>query len=180
MSEGNFELQKKFEEQIKKMVEEASKKGISSSPTYYTTTTATTNDSKTWSYVDGTWTAKIGDFGVVWGKTDSRLDFIPTKIIFNPPATVCFFLDGSKVVVKCADDEEFVEEEGVMACIVKKIFASRNAFKKAVKEAYRQPKEEKKSKEGQDNIATITVDETFTKQETEVIEKQIKKEMETS
>ncbi len=79
-------------------------------------------------------------------KLITEKDFIPTEIIFNPPATICTFPDGSKVVVKCASDEEFVEEEGVMACIVKKLFSSRNAFKKLVASAYRQPKPEPKSK----------------------------------
>ena len=83
-------------------------------------------------------------WGADGGHFITEKDFIPTKIIFNPPATICYFPDGSKIIVKCASDEEFVEEEGVMACIVKKIFKSRNAFKKLVKNAYRQPKNEPK------------------------------------
>lgn len=78
-----------------------------------------------------------------WDKSGGHFvtekDFIPTKVIFNSPATICYFPDGTKTVVKCADDEEFIEEVGVMACIIKKLFESRNKFKKLVKDAYRQP-----------------------------------------
>ena len=56
----------------------------------------------------------------------------PTRIIFNDPATICFFSDGEKIVVKCADGEKFVPEYGVMACIMKKIFGSRSAFLRVV------------------------------------------------
>lgn len=140
-----------------------------------TTHTGKTDNGTTW------YATAIGSnygYGVVCGCTESREDFIPTKVIFNAPATICYFPDGTKTVVKCADDEEFCEEEGVMACIIKKLFASRNQFKKLVKEAYRQPKEEKKPKEVSVNI-NITVDGTFAKQESSVIEKQIEKALKT-
>lgn len=114
--------------------------------------TATTNNSS----VPNMWSYTIGGNGVVCGFTENRFDFIPVKVIFNAPATVCFFPDGSKVVVKCADDEEFVEEEGVMACIVKKIFGSRNSFKKLVREAYRQPKPEPKLLEPENEVQDST------------------------
>lgn len=65
--------------------------------------------------------------------------FKPERIIFNPPATICCFPDGEKIVVKCTDGDAFIEEVGVMACIVKKIFASRSEFEKLVKSGYRQP-----------------------------------------
>lgn len=65
--------------------------------------------------------------------------FKPKKIIFNPPATICYFPDGKKIVVKCTAEDKFIEEVGVMACIVKKIFQSRSKFEKLVKSGYRQP-----------------------------------------
>jgi hypothetical protein len=66
----------------------------------------------------------------------SKEDFIPVKIIYNCPATICYFKDGTKEVVKCAYDEEYIPEVGVMACIMKKIFKSRNEFKRLVKSGY--------------------------------------------
>jgi hypothetical protein len=98
---------------------------------------------------DGIWTITVGNTCNGWTYVTETYDnntlnvmakqFIPVKIIFNPPTTICYFPDGTKTVVKCADDEKFVEEEGVMACIIKKLFPSRNAFKKLVATAYKQP-----------------------------------------
>jgi hypothetical protein len=68
-----------------------------------------------------------------------RSDFIPTKIIYNGTTTVCYFKDGSKEMVHCAEDEQFVKEVGVMSCIMKKLFDSRNEFKRLVNSGYVQP-----------------------------------------
>lgn len=69
------------------------------------------------------------------------------KVIFNPPATVVIWKDGTKTVVK-SGEEEFSEEYGLAMAIVKKMFKSRNQFKKCVKDAVRveppKPKEKKK------------------------------------
>lgn len=76
-----------------------------------------------------------------------RSDFIPVKIIYNDTTTVCYFKDGSKETVHCAEDEQFVKEVGVMSCIMKKLFNSRNDFKRLVNAGYVQPKKvEKKFK----------------------------------
>jgi hypothetical protein len=68
----------------------------------------------------------------------SKDDFIPVRVIYNPPLTICIFPDGEKVIVRCADDEEYVKEVGVMACITKKVM-SRAKFKKLVEAGYEQP-----------------------------------------
>lgn len=54
----------------------------------------------------------------------------PIHIIHNPPATICFFSDGKKIISKC-HDEPFDEEHGVAMCIAKKLYGSRTAFLKA-------------------------------------------------
>jgi hypothetical protein len=59
-------------------------------------------------------------------------NLIPKQIIYNDPVTVCIFPDGEKIVVRCGKDEKFIKENGVMACIVKKLFGSRSKFLKAV------------------------------------------------
>lgn len=69
----------------------------------------------------------------------SKSDFIPVKIIYNGTTTVCYFKDGSKEIVHCAEDEQFVKEVGVMSCIMKKLFDSRNEFKRLVNSGYVQP-----------------------------------------
>lgn len=44
------------------------------------------------------------------------------KVIYNPPATIVFWADGTKTVVKCAKSDDFDQEKGLAMCICKKIF----------------------------------------------------------
>lgn len=64
----------------------------------------------------------------------------PIKIIYNDKSTICYFKDGSKEIVHCAEGEQFIKEVGVMSCIMKKLFNSRNEFKRLVESGYEQPK----------------------------------------
>ena len=66
-------------------------------------------------------------------------DLIPIRITYSPPATICYFPDGDKIVVKCAADEKYIKEVGVQACIMKKLFGSRQKFLKLVHAGYDQP-----------------------------------------
>ncbi len=56
------------------------------------------------------------------------------KVIFNNPATIVFWSDGKKTVVKCADDEAFDEEKGLAMAISKRVLGNQgnyyNEFKK--------------------------------------------------
>lgn len=58
----------------------------------------------------------------------SKLDI--KQVIYNNPATIVYFKDGSKVVVKTMDGDEFNEEVGLAMAIMKKMFGSSTAFKK--------------------------------------------------
>ena len=64
------------------------------------------------------------------------------KIIFNPPATIIFWKDGSKTVVKC-DGEAFDPEKGMAMAISRKVLGDSydyyNVFEKWCKK-YKQPK----------------------------------------
>lgn len=57
-----------------------------------------------------------------------------TKVIFNNPATIVFWSDGKKTMVKCAGDEAFDEEKGLAMAISKRVLGNRgnyyNEFKK--------------------------------------------------
>lgn len=53
----------------------------------------------------------------------------PTKIIFNGPATIVFWDDGTKTVVKCTERETFDYEKGVALCYMKKLIGNDNSFK---------------------------------------------------
>lgn len=66
------------------------------------------------------------------------------KVIFNPPATVVIWDDGTKTVVKAkesgrkkSDKDAFSEEYGLAMAIAKRYFGSRSAFLKAVENAKR-------------------------------------------
>lgn len=61
------------------------------------------------------------------------------KVIYNfknpnKPATICFFDDGSKVVVRC-DAEDFTREGGIAQCYLKKILGTRGNIKKLIENA---------------------------------------------
>lgn len=53
----------------------------------------------------------------------------PTKVIFNGPATIVFWDDGTKTVVKCTERETFDYEKGVALCYMKKFLGNDNSFK---------------------------------------------------
>lgn len=46
----------------------------------------------------------------------------PKKVIFNPPATIVIWKDGTKTVVKCKDSDIFEPWTGFAMCICKRIF----------------------------------------------------------
>lgn len=48
--------------------------------------------------------------------------FVIDKVIFNPPATIVFWKDGTKTVVKCKEGEEFSEWAGIALCLAKKMY----------------------------------------------------------
>lgn len=77
---------------------------------------------------------------------ESQLRMMPfiNKVIFNPPATVVIWGDGTKTVVKAkesgrkkSDKDAFSEEYGLAMAIAKRYFGSRSAFLKAVDNAKR-------------------------------------------
>lgn len=57
---------------------------------------------------------------------------------FSPPATIVFWSDNTKTVVKAQNGEPFDAEKGLMACIIKRITGNtgryNELFKKYIKE----------------------------------------------
>jgi len=49
-------------------------------------------------------------------------NLIPIRITYSPPATICYFPDGDKIIAMCGKDDVFSKEVGVMVCIMKKLF----------------------------------------------------------
>ena len=60
------------------------------------------------------------------------------RVIFNNPATIVFWKDGTKTVVKCGDNDAYDREKGLAMAIAKKFLGNKgnfnNIFKKYLKE----------------------------------------------
>lgn len=56
------------------------------------------------------------------------------KVIFNDPATVVLWSDGTKTVVKCGPEDTFDMEKGLATAIVKKMAGNDNRFHKVFKQ----------------------------------------------
>ena len=50
------------------------------------------------------------------------------NVKFNGPATIVFWADGAKTVVKCQDGDDYSEEVGLAMCIVKKAFGNTSKY----------------------------------------------------
>lgn len=55
------------------------------------------------------------------------------RIIFNEPATIVFWADGTKTVVKCMEGELFDRYAGFCAALAKRVFGSTSRAKKTVR-----------------------------------------------
>ena len=83
-----------------------------------------------------------------------------TKVIFNNPATIVFWSDGTKTVVKCNERDEFDPEKGLAMAICKKHFGGgfyNDIFKKWI------PKEEAPKIEIDGQITMDDIAEKFEK-----------------
>lgn len=69
-------------------------------------------------------------FGAVFSEIITK----PTikKVIFNDPATIIYWTDGSKTVVKCQNGEEFDPEKGFVMAYLKKLLGNKNEFNKEI------------------------------------------------
>ena len=59
--------------------------------------------------------------------------FQPKKIIFNGPATIVLWNDGTKTVVKCQDGDTFDQEKGIALCFMKKSLGNKSNFNNIIK-----------------------------------------------
>ena len=83
-----------------------------------------------------------------------------TNVIFNNPATIVFWSDGTKTVVKCDERDEFDPEKGLAMAICKKYFGGgfyNDIFKKWI------PKEETPDIEIDGQITMDDIAEKFEK-----------------
>lgn len=69
------------------------------------------------------------------GKAASNIPFnmMYERIIFNNPATIVIWKDGSKTVVKCQKDDVFDPEKGLALCFMKKALGNKGNFNNILK-----------------------------------------------
>lgn len=78
----------------------------------------------------------------------------PTKIIQNGIATIVFWNDSTKTVVKLADDDENDLYNAFCAAFAKKMFGSNSTVKKQIEQTYK-PSKEEASKEEENSFFEI-------------------------
>ena len=55
------------------------------------------------------------------------------NVIFNEPATIVFWADGSKTVVKCGEGDNFDPEKGLAMAIAKKYLGNKGRYFNTIK-----------------------------------------------
>lgn len=60
-------------------------------------------------------------------------DFKIKKVIFNNPATIVFWSDGTKTIVKCGANDNYDREKGIAMCICKKLYGNKGSFNEVFK-----------------------------------------------
>lgn len=56
------------------------------------------------------------------------------KVIFNPPATVVYWTDGTKTVVKCSENDTFDPEKGLAMAIAKRCAGNNSHYYKEIRQ----------------------------------------------
>lgn len=57
----------------------------------------------------------------------------PEKVIFNNPATIVYWHDGTKTVVRCQDGDVYDEREGFLLCCAKKLMGDGGSYNDAMR-----------------------------------------------
>ena len=91
--------------------------------------------------LNGSWMDALAEFTQVSSKApgaeastkNPKQYYKPVRIIYNPPATIVFWSDGTKTVVKKRKGERFNEYNAFCAALAKKVFESNSAVNKIVK-----------------------------------------------
>ncbi len=55
-------------------------------------------------------------------------------VIYNPPATIVFWMDGTKTVVRCGEYDNFDCEKGLAMAIAKKALGNKGSYYKVFRE----------------------------------------------
>lgn len=83
--------------------------------------------------------------------TLSYFNFNVKKVIFNKPATIVYWGDGTKTVVKCQNGDTFNPETGIAMCFMKKAMGNKSNFNNVFKKFINS---EEKKNEGSEESKT--------------------------
>ena len=84
-------------------------------------------------YIELTTDINSDAWGSIFGKpvnTSKPTAPVVKRIVYHDPATIVFWQDGTKTVVKCMDGEPFEKYAGFCAALAKKVFGSTSKAKK--------------------------------------------------
>lgn len=101
-------------------------------PTSYGKNTLITPDEKRYMFHDAAVTAKTF-MDIRSKKTAARRFPEITNVIFNDPATIVFWSDDTKTVVKCQDGDLFDPEKGIAMAIAKKLYGNKGSYNDEIK-----------------------------------------------
>lgn len=66
----------------------------------------------------------ISDFVYEHSTDNTNYDFYITEVLYNDPATVVFWSDGTKTVAKCSGTDEYDSNVGLLIAVLKKFSGS--------------------------------------------------------
>lgn len=78
------------------------------------------------------------------------------KVIFNNPATIVFWSDGTKTVVKCKEEDVFDQEKGLALCFMKKIYGNTGYFNNVLKKYVTEEKDDDEFTEFTNRFTKLT------------------------
>ena len=80
----------------------------------------------------------LTEYGTTLACHVNRLDWFvsarPEKVIYNDPATIVYWSDGTKTVVRCHEGDIFDRREGFLLCCAKKLMGNKGAYNDVMRE----------------------------------------------
>lgn len=58
---------------------------------------------------------------------------LPIKVIFHDPATIVYWADDTKTVVKCQEGDTYRKETGLALCVMKKVYGNTGLYNKIIR-----------------------------------------------
>lgn len=62
----------------------------------------------------------------IFTRYKSKHDYEYDKVIFNDPATIVLWKDGTKTIVKCGENDTYDKEKGLALCFMKKALGNKS------------------------------------------------------